>query len=97
MLLGNNPSFSICLTMIYCGSLMRFFGHVTLLIFLFPKYKTKQKNNKTEKFKNRDFIEMGLNGWHDVCFLDILSRGRGWVCPPMGGCCPQLPMGVNTI
>ena len=68
---------------------MRFFGHVTLLIFLFPKYKTKQKNNKTEKFKNRDFIEMGLNGWHDVCFFrhSILGQGLdvspyGWLLPP---------------
>ena len=68
---------------------MRFFGHVTLLIFLFPKYKTKQKNNKTEKYKNRDFIGMGLNGWHDVCFLDTLVPGQGlgvspygWLLPP---------------
>ena len=31
------------------------------------KYKTK-KNNKTKKYKNRDFIRMGLNG-HNVWIL----------------------------
>ena len=73
---------------------MRFFGHVTLLIFLFPKYKTKQKNNKTEKFKNRDFIEMGLNGWNDGCFFRHSCPGAGVGCVPLWvAAAPSFPWG----
>ena len=36
--------------------------------FAFPKIQNKKKNNKTKKYKNRDFIRMGLNG-HNVWIL----------------------------